>query len=124
MWRGSSVQMDTVNLGRTDIRVSRLGVGAMTWGAARGLARLHPAKTAYGGAPGPEAARAAFEASVGAGVNFFDTAAMYAGGASERRLGELARDRDIVIATKFPASLLGRTRNLPADLNASLANLG
>jgi hypothetical protein len=26
----------------------------MTWGEARGLARLHPAKTAYGGAHGYE----------------------------------------------------------------------
>jgi aryl-alcohol dehydrogenase-like predicted oxidoreductase len=36
-------------------------------------------------------------------VNLFDTAAMYSGGASERRLGELAQGRDVLIATKFPA---------------------
>jgi aryl-alcohol dehydrogenase-like predicted oxidoreductase len=34
----------------SSLRVPRLGVGAMTWGHARGLARLHPAKLAYGGA--------------------------------------------------------------------------
>ena len=36
------------------------------------------------------------------GVNFFDTAAMYSGGGSERRLGELARGKSVVVATKFP----------------------
>ena len=39
-------------LGRSDLLVPRLGVGAMTWGEAHGLARLHPAKVAYGGAEG------------------------------------------------------------------------
>ena len=40
------------SLGHSGLQVSRLGVGAMTWGDARGLARLHPAKLAYGGAHG------------------------------------------------------------------------
>ena len=44
----------TQPLGRSDLLVPRLGVGAMTWGEAHGLARLHPAKIAYGG---PRAAR-------------------------------------------------------------------
>ena len=39
-------------LGRSDLLVPRLGVGAMTWGEAHGLARLHPAKVAYGGGRG------------------------------------------------------------------------
>ena len=42
----------TQPLGRSDLLVPRLGVGAMTWGEAHGLARLHPAKIAYGGAEG------------------------------------------------------------------------
>ena len=66
---------------------------------------------------------AAFEASVAAQVNFFDTAAMYSGGGSERRLGELAQGSDVVVATKFPPSPLGRTDDLPAALDASLARL-
>src|SRR3954447_22775798 len=75
----------TQPLGRSDLLVPRLGVGAMTWGEAHGLARLHPAKIAYGGADGLDEERGALEASIAAGVTFFDTAAMYAGGASERR---------------------------------------
>jgi aryl-alcohol dehydrogenase-like predicted oxidoreductase len=111
-------------LGRSSLEVPRLGVGAMTWGEARGLARLHPAKTAYGGAHGLAAEKAALEASVAAGVTFFDTAAMYSGGASERRLGELARGSNAILATKFPASFLARADSMPRDLDASIARLG
>ena len=91
-------------LGNSDLLVPRLGIGAMTWGEAHGLARLHPAKIAYGGAEGREEERGAWEASIAAGVTLFDTAAMYAGGASERRLGEFSSD-EALIATKFPATL-------------------
>lgn len=102
----------------------RLGVGVMTWGEARGLARLHPAKAAYGGADGVDEERRAFEASVAAGVNLFDTAAMYSGGASERRLGELARGGAALIASKFPGSFFFRADDLPREIAASLARLG
>jgi len=101
-----------------------MGVGAMTWGDAKGLARLHPAKTAYGGAHGYEEEKSALEVSLDAGVNLFDTAAMYSAGASERRLGELGHGRDIVIATKFPGSFFFKEGDLPAQLDASLKRLG
>jgi aryl-alcohol dehydrogenase-like predicted oxidoreductase len=114
----------TITLGRSDLHVPRLGVGAMTWGDPNGLARLHPAKLAYGGAHGYDEEKRALEASLAAGVNLFDTAAMYSGGASERRLGELGRERDVLIATKFPGSFFFRTENLPKELDASLARLG
>jgi aryl-alcohol dehydrogenase-like predicted oxidoreductase len=96
----------------------------MTWGEPTGLARLSPAKLAYGGAHGREEEQRAFEASVVAGVTLFDTAAMYSGGASERRLGELAHGKAVVIATKFPPSPWSRTESLPNELDASLARLG
>ena len=115
---------DSMALGRSELRVPRLGVGAMTWGEAKGLARLHPAKTAYGGAHGAEEEKRALEASLAAGVNLFDTAAMYSGGASERRLGELAHVRDLLIASKFPGTFFFRTEDLPKELEASLARLG
>jgi aryl-alcohol dehydrogenase-like predicted oxidoreductase len=111
-------------LGRSTLQVPRLGVGAMTWGDARGLARLHPAKIAYGGAHGREAEQAALQASLDAGVSLFDTAAMYSGGASEQRLGELARGTAAIIATKFPASFLSRTGSMPRDLASSIQRLG
>lgn len=113
-----------MTLGRSNLRVSRLGVGAMTWGDAKGLARLQPAKTAYGGADGFEEEKRALELSIEAGVNIFDTAAMYSGGASERRLGELARDRKFLIASKFPGGFSFKADDLPKELDASLARLG
>jgi aryl-alcohol dehydrogenase-like predicted oxidoreductase len=110
-------------LGRTDVRVSRLGVGAMTWGDPSGIARFHPAKLSYGGPAGIEEERAALEASLAAGVTLFDTAAMYSLGAAERRLGELARGHGLQIATKFPPGMRSRADDMPAALEASLARL-
>ena len=112
------------SLGRSPLQVPRLGVGVMTWGDARGLERLSPAKLAYGGADGMDEEKRALEVSMAAGVTLFDTAAMYSGGASERRLGELARDKDVLIATKFPGALFFRTENMPKELEASLSRLG
>ena len=113
----------TTTLGRSDVRVSRLGVGAMTWGDPSGLSRFSPAKLSYGGPRGIADERDALEASVAAGVTFFDTAAMYSGGAAERRLGELARAHDVQIATKFPGSIVASADALPKALEASLARL-
>ncbi|HLF43833.1 MAG TPA: aldo/keto reductase [Acidimicrobiia bacterium] len=110
-------------LGQSDLKVPRLGVGAMTWGDPRGLARLHPAQTAYGGAHGYEEEKRALEVSLEAGVNLFDTAAMYSGGASERRLGELTQGKAVLIASKFPAGFRFRAEDFPNELEASLARL-
>jgi aryl-alcohol dehydrogenase-like predicted oxidoreductase len=114
---------DRIRLGRTDLEVPRLGVGAMTWGSPSGRSRWGPAKLAYGGTPGPEEERRAFEASLSAGVDLFDTAAMYSGGASERRVGELAGGKGVVIATKFPPGWRSKAEVLPEALDQSLVRL-
>jgi len=111
-------------LGHSFLQVPRLGVGVMTWGDPSGFARWTPAKLAYGGAHGLEEEQRAFEASVEAGVTLFDTAEMYSNGASERRLGELARGREVQLATKFPPSPFSRMEDMPKELDASLARLG
>lgn len=111
-------------LGRSNLLVPRLGVGAMTWGDAKGLARLHPAKIAYGGADGAEEEKRAFEASLAAGVTLFDTAAMYSGGASERRVGELVRGQEALIASKFPGGFSFKAEDFPKELDGSLKRLG
>jgi len=114
---------DRIRLGRSDLEVPRLGVGAMTWGHPSGRSRWGPAKLAYGGTPGPEEEQRAFEVSLSAGVDLFDTAAMYSGGASEQRLGELVDGRHVVIATKFPPGWLSGAEALPDALDQSLARL-
>jgi aryl-alcohol dehydrogenase-like predicted oxidoreductase len=113
-----------VTLGRSELQVPRLGVGAMTWGDPKGLARVNPATLAYGGAHGYAEEKAALEASLAAGVTLFDTAAIYSNGAAERRLGELARGHDVIIASKFPGTFFFRTKNMPKELDASLERLG
>jgi aryl-alcohol dehydrogenase-like predicted oxidoreductase len=116
---------ERIAVGKSGLRVPRLGAGVMTWGQAKGLARFHPAKTAYGGGPqSREEEQRAFEACLQAGVNFFDTAAMYSGGASERRLGELAQGMDVIIASKFPGSFFFRAADFSKELDASLKRLG
>ena len=114
---------DRIRLGRSVLEVPRLGVGAMTWGSPSGRSRWGPAKLAYGGTAGPEEEQLAFEASLSAGVDLFDTAAMYSGGASERRLGELAEGRQVVIATKFPPGWLSTAEAFPDALDQSLGRL-
>jgi len=113
---------DTTTLGRSDVRIPRLGLGVMVWGEASGAQRYLPAKSVYGGTNAADE-EAAFDASLAAGVNFFDTAALYSAGASERRLGELAQGKDVVIASKFPPNSRERTQALPAALDTSLGNL-
>ena len=103
---------DLLPLGRSDVRVSPIGVGTNAWG---------DRSRSYGGAGGHEAE--ALDASLASEVNFFDTAEVYGRGSSERRLGEVARGKPVVIATKF-APFPGRTAaSLPRVLDRSLARL-
>jgi aryl-alcohol dehydrogenase-like predicted oxidoreductase len=115
---------DRTTLGRSNLQVPRMGVGAMVWGDPKGLARLHPAKTAYGGAHGIEEERRAVDVSIEANVNFFDTAAMYSMGAAEQRLGELTRGKDVIIATKYPSGFSFKVEEFPRELEMTLARLG
>ena len=113
-----------MNLGRTRLVVPYIGVGAMTWGQPSGMARWTPAQLAYGPSNGPAEEERALETSLEAGVNLIDTAEMYSNGASERRVGELARGREVIIATKFPPSPFSKISDFPGALAASLSRLG
>ncbi len=111
-------------LGKSTLLVSRLGVGAMTWGQPTGLARWTPAQLAYGPSQGAEEEQQALDVSLAGGVNLVDTAAFYSAGACERRLGELVRDKEVLVATKFPPALFSKVEDLPKALDGSLARLG
>ena len=110
-------------LGRTGIRVPRLGLGAMVWGDMSSAPRWNPARNAYGPTSSRDEQAAALAVSLAAGVNLVDTAAMYGKGASERRVGELTEGTDVLVATKFPAAFFSTAGSLPATLDASLARL-
>jgi aryl-alcohol dehydrogenase-like predicted oxidoreductase len=85
----------------------------MTWGYGRG----------YGEAD----VRAAFTASIGARIRFFDTAELDGWGTSERLLGRFIRETgtDVQVATKFlPYPWRLTRRQLIAALRGSLKRLG
>jgi aryl-alcohol dehydrogenase-like predicted oxidoreductase len=82
-------------LGSTGLVVSRMALGAMTFGSGEGaLGSIYKVDQKLA----DELAGAAMDA----GINFFNTADAYAGGASERMLGKAlgARRKDVVITTK------------------------
>mgnify|MGYP003587538229 CR=1 FL=1 len=84
-----------ITLGKTDMRVSALGIGAWQWGDRY--------MWGYGGGYGDADLRRAFELTLEAGINFIDTAEIYGPHTSERKLGEFLRTRETkpIIATKF-----------------------
>jgi aryl-alcohol dehydrogenase (NADP+) len=91
--------MDSVRLGRTGLTVSRLCLGAMTYGTSAWRPWvLDEAES-----------RPFIVRALEAGITFFDTADMYSRGESERVLGralrELAKRDEVVIATKAFYSL-------------------
>ena len=117
--------MQYVNLGSSGLKVSRLCLGAMTYGDPNWRAWVLP----------EESSRPFISRALELGINFFDTADMYSRGVSEQILGRAIRDftrRDaVVIATKsyFPMSDDPNDRGLSrkhllASIDGSLARLG
>ena len=112
-----------MTLGKSDLRVPRMGIGAMVWGQPKGMARWTPAQLAYGPSHGTAEEEDALRVSLDAGVNLIDTAEMYSSGFAERRVGELARGKNVLIATKFPPSPFSREDAFPKALQDSLTRL-
>lgn len=93
--------MDYVNLGRTGLKVSRICLGCMTYGAPASGAPL-PGRHAW---TLDEAGSQPFlRQALDLGITFFDTANVYSSGASEEVLGRFlkrnVRRESVVIATK------------------------
>jgi aryl-alcohol dehydrogenase-like predicted oxidoreductase len=86
-------------LGRSGIEVSAMGLGCWAIG---GPWTLRGSQAGWGVVDDAESLRALHRA-IELGVNFFDTAANYGCGHSERILGQVVKDRrnQIIIATKF-----------------------
>src|SRR3954469_11170002 len=87
--RPGSTTMELRPLGRTGVSVSELCLGAMMFGA-------------WGNADHDESIRI-IHAALDAGINFIDTADVYAQGESEEIVGKALKGRrdDVVLATKF-----------------------
>jgi aryl-alcohol dehydrogenase-like predicted oxidoreductase len=106
-------------LGASGVEVSPLGIGVWAWGD-KGFWQ-------YGGDYGILDIEKAYQASLSAGIDFFDTAEIYGNGTSEQLLGKVARKfkQPVVIASKFaPFPFRFSAKVLPVALDASLQRLG
>jgi aryl-alcohol dehydrogenase-like predicted oxidoreductase len=112
-------------LAGSDVRIHPLGVGTWAWGdkSTWGMG-------GYDSDLSEKTIREAWEASLDAGVTFFDTAEVYGNGESERIIGRLLAEHhgDVtpVIATKFlPAPWKLNVKSaLVSALEASVERLG
>jgi aryl-alcohol dehydrogenase-like predicted oxidoreductase len=106
--------MDSIRLGRSELEVSRVGLGCNNFGR-----RLDRERT-----------RRVVEAALDAGITFFDTAESYGDGDSERFLGAALGERraEVVLATKFgwaPGDLPGGSpERVRRAIEGSLERLG
>ncbi|WP_184950789.1 aldo/keto reductase [Paractinoplanes abujensis] len=93
--------MEFTRLGRTGLRVSRIGLGCMSYGQA--AAGMHQWTL------DEEAAAPFFRQAVELGVTFWDTANVYQGGTSEEFVGRaitrFSRREEIVLATKVSGKM-------------------
>ena len=113
--------MKHVIFGPSGLRVSELCLGAITFGDSRSFGTS------------PEESRAMLRAFADAGGTFIDSAHLYAGGESERLIGEFVRDnRDgFVISTKYTPARTGGVqsagngrKNMMRCVEESLRRLG
>lgn len=96
-------------LGKTDLRVSRLCLGCMTFG--------EPDRGNHAWTLPEESSHPIIKRALEGGINFFDTANSYSDGSSEeivgRALRDFARREDVVVATK----VFHRVGDLPEGLS-------
>lgn len=113
--------MEYTKLGNTDIEVSRLCMGCMSFG--------DPTSNMHAWTLNPEETEKIIKKSLDLGINFFDTANCYSAGTSEEYLGRalknnISRDK-VVIATKvyFNEGHLSKEA-IPREVEGSLKRLG
>ena len=91
---GQTTKAARVQLGKSKLEVAEMGIGAWSWGDRSG----------YWAGWTEEGSRAAYDASLAAGLDFIDTAEVYGFGLSEELVGRFMRESGgpkPVIATKF-----------------------
>ena len=118
--------MQYINLGRSDLKVSRICLGTMTYGSSRWRPWVLD----------EDASRPLIKQALEAGINFFDTADMYSLGASEEVLGRALKDfgpgrEKLAVATKVfypmgngPDDRGLSRKHIMGAIDASLRRLG
>jgi aryl-alcohol dehydrogenase-like predicted oxidoreductase len=94
--------VEYINLGKTGTKVSRICLGCMSYGVPP-AGPLRPGSNSW--SLNEEQSAPFFKQAVDSGINFFDTANVYATGDSERVLGRWlnanTKREDIILATKL-----------------------
>ncbi|KAF9620553.1 hypothetical protein IFM89_013218 [Coptis chinensis] len=123
---------DKIKLGGSDLKVTKLGIGAWSWGDTSYWNNFEWDDRKL------KAAKSAFDTSLDSGITFFDTAEVYGSSftfgaiSSETLLGRFIKERkekdqtaEVAVATKFAALpwRLGR-KSVVAALKDSLSRLG
>jgi len=119
--------MDFVNLGHTGLKVSRITLGCMSYGA--------PSRGRQSWSIDHDGAVPFFRQALDAGINFFDTANVYSDGTSEEITGavllSMVPREEVVIATKVNGRMnpgangMGLSRkSILAEIDNSLRRLG
>jgi aryl-alcohol dehydrogenase-like predicted oxidoreductase len=95
--------VDYRQLGRTGLEVSRIGLGCGNFGGVGSAPEL------FGRGESEEEAFALMDAAWAAGITFFDTAASYGGGRSERWVGKWRAERGepVLLSSKVYWSVTG-----------------
>lgn len=89
--------MEYTILGKTNLRISKIGFGAWGIGGGAPVLRWRDMWKAE-----DKLSKQSLLKAYEKGINFFDTALAYADGHSERLIAEVLGEKDIVIATKVP----------------------
>ncbi len=108
-----------IELGKTGIEISPLGIGTMQWGDIE--------FTDQTGSNVDHDIRGVYQIGLDSGINFYDTAEVYGGGKSELYLGKYLKDisNKVIVATKFmPYPWRLQKGELRSALKRSLRRLG
>ena len=112
--------MEYINLGKTDMKVSRICLGCMSFGT--------PGWLNWDWVLEEQASEPFFRRAIELGINFFDTADGYSNGRSEeitgRWLKKYAKRDDIVIGTKHHFKPEETVQQIQTLCESSLKRLG
>ena len=113
--------MQYIRLGNSDLTVSRLCLGCMSFG--------DPASKMHAWTLDPERSEAIIRHALGLGINFFDTANTYSAGTSEEYLGRalkknVARDKVIIVSKVYFNEGHLKKEAIAREIEGTLRRLG